>query len=225
MVRRAAGRRCDQLFRSGGYRHIGRMGMVGRLQIGQRQKEGFTIVELLIVIIVVAIIAAVTLVAYNGIQMRAENSKTLAAVDQYSKALQLYKTNNGDYPLTGGGFVFGCIAESGTCGMTSGANGPDCASIGSSGINNTLNTAIKTVISKIPSISDQTMQCESKVVKGALYIVYGNYYGGDNRNGYLLYYLRGDQPCNTPAGSSLVVPNGRIYYSSGTTRCYLQFDA
>lgn len=198
--------------------------MVGRLQNGQRQK-GFTIVELLIVIIVIAIIAAITLVAYNGVQMRAENTKTLAAVDQYSKALQLYKTNTGDYPLTGGGFVFGCIAESGTCAMVSGVNGPDCASIGASGVNATLNTAIKTVIPQIPAVSQQTLQCESKTVKGALYIVYGNYYGGDNRNGYLLYYLKGDQQCNTPAGSNLVVPNGRIYYASGTTRCYLQFDA
>ena len=190
-----------------------------------KQGGGFTIVELLIVIVVIAILAAMTVVAFNGVQARAENSKTLAAVDQYSKALQLYKTNTGDYPLTGGGFQFGCIAESGTCALVGGATGPDCASIGASGVNATLNTAIKTVIASIPSVSEQTLQCESKTVKGAIFIVYGNYYGGDNRNGYLLYYLKGDQPCTTPAGSKLVTPNGHIYYSTGTTRCFIQFDA
>lgn|GEM_PF-511627 len=198
--------------------------MVGLPKNDQHQ-NGFTIVELLIVIIVIAVIAAITLVAYNGIQMRAENSKTIAAVDQYAKALQLYKTNTGDYPLAGGGFQFGCIAESGTCAMVAGSAGPDCASIGASGVSNALNTAIKTVIASIPTVSSQTLQCESKTVKGALYVMYGTYFGPDIRNGYIIYYLKGDQPCTTPAGSSLVNPNGRIYYSTGTTRCYIQFDA
>ncbi len=200
------------------------MHMVGLRQKNQHQR-GFTIVELLIVIIVIGVIAAITIIAYNGMQIRAENTKTLAAVNQYAKALQLYKTNTGDYPLAGGGFQFGCIAESGTCAMVSGTAGPDCASIGASGVSNTLNTAIKTVIPRIPSASDQTMQCEGKTVKGALYVMYGTYFGPDIRNGYIIYYLRGDQPCATPAGSNLVTPNGRIYYSTGTTRCYIQFDA
>lgn len=176
-------------------------------------------------IVIIAILAAITLVAYNGITLRAENAKTKAAVDQYAKALQMYKTNTGDYPLTGAGFLYGCVAESGTCAMVGGTAGSDCAGIGVSGINNPLNTAIKTVIPTIPNVSDQTMQCEGKIVKGALYVVYGNFFGGDNRNGYLIYYLKGDQPCSTPAGSKLVNPDGRIYYSSGTTRCFLQFDA
>lgn len=190
-----------------------------------RNTTGFTIVELLIVIVIIAILAAITVVAFNGIQVRAENAKTLSGIDQYAKALQLYKTNTGNYPLAGGGFQFGCIADSGNCAMVAGTSGPDCASIGASVVNNTLNAAIKTVVNSIPAISDQTMQCESKSVKGAIYIMYGNLYGGDNRNGYILYYLKGDQPCTTPAGSKLVNPNGRTYYSSGTTRCYIQFDA
>jgi prepilin-type N-terminal cleavage/methylation domain-containing protein len=197
---------------------------IQQLQLESRQ-SGFTIVELMIVVIVIAIVATITIVVFNGINIRAENTKTLAAVDLYAKALQMYKANTGDYPLAGAGFQFGCIAESGTCAMVGGANGADCASIGASGVSNTLNTAMKTVIASIPSASSQTLQCETKTVRGALYIMYGNYFGPDIRNGYIIYYLNGDQACNTPAGSSLVSPNGRIYYSTGTTRCYIQFDA
>jgi len=40
---------------------------------GQKQ-SGFTIVELLIVVVVIAILAAITIVAYNGIQNRAKSS-------------------------------------------------------------------------------------------------------------------------------------------------------
>ena len=37
-------------------------------------RSGFTIVELLIVIVVIAILAAITIVAFNGIQERARAS-------------------------------------------------------------------------------------------------------------------------------------------------------
>lgn len=68
---------------------------------GQKQ-TGFTIVELLIVIVVIAILAAITVVAYNGITARAENSKTVSAVQAYRKALLQYALDNGAYPTTGG---------------------------------------------------------------------------------------------------------------------------
>ncbi|MCA9336117.1 prepilin-type N-terminal cleavage/methylation domain-containing protein, partial [Candidatus Saccharibacteria bacterium] len=40
----------------------------------KNKKTGFTIVELLIVIVVIAILAAITIVAYNGIQQRSRDS-------------------------------------------------------------------------------------------------------------------------------------------------------
>lgn len=65
-------------------------------------RRAFTIVELLIVIVVIAILASISIVAYNGIQARAENSKTVAAVNAYKKALQLYKLDNNSFPTNGG---------------------------------------------------------------------------------------------------------------------------
>lgn len=61
----------------------------------KRNSRGFTIVELLIVIVVIAILAAITIVAYNGIQQRARASAVSSALNQANKKLALYQV---DYP-------------------------------------------------------------------------------------------------------------------------------
>lgn len=62
-------------------------------------QKGFTIVELLIVVVVIAILAAITIVAYNGIQNRAKASAAQSAVSQVSKKIMAYAIQNGDqYP-------------------------------------------------------------------------------------------------------------------------------
>ncbi len=67
------------------------------LQSRLRQR-GFTIVELLIVIVVIGILAAIVIVAYNGAQGRARDSQRLSDVETIRKALEIYKINNGAYP-------------------------------------------------------------------------------------------------------------------------------
>jgi general secretion pathway protein G len=64
----------------------------------KRSSSGFTIVELLIVIVVIGILAAITIVAYNGVQQRAANSATTAVANTWLKALKLYKADNGRWP-------------------------------------------------------------------------------------------------------------------------------
>ena len=61
---------------------------------------GFTIVELLIVIVVIAILAAISIVAYSGVQARARDGSTLQSVRSIQKALELYKIDNSVYPPT-----------------------------------------------------------------------------------------------------------------------------
>lgn len=55
-----------------------------------KTKSGFTIVELLIVIVVIGILAAITIVAYNGIQSRARDAQRANDTAQIKKALLSY---------------------------------------------------------------------------------------------------------------------------------------
>lgn len=58
-------------------------------------KEGFTIVELLIVIVIIAILASISVVAYNGVQSRAANSKRESDLTTYQKAIVLARESTG----------------------------------------------------------------------------------------------------------------------------------
>jgi type IV pilus assembly protein PilA len=66
-------------------------------------QKGFTIVELLIVIVVIAILAAITIVAYNGIQNRAYDTTVQNDLATFFKKVELYKVNDSSsrYPTPG----------------------------------------------------------------------------------------------------------------------------
>jgi len=71
--------------------------------------RGFTIVELLIVIVVIGILAAITIVVYNGIQQRAHNTQTITAAKQWKQLISLYIVQNGGYAAlrSGGHYCLG----------------------------------------------------------------------------------------------------------------------
>lgn len=66
----------------------------------KRSQSGFTIVELLIVIVVIAILAAITIAAYNGIQQRARDSAAKSDLGQSVRLTEMANTdpNIGSYP-------------------------------------------------------------------------------------------------------------------------------
>lgn len=64
----------------------------------KQKQSGFTIVELLIVIVIIGILAAITIVAFNGSQARARDAGRIAKVKSIEKAIALYYTDNGTYP-------------------------------------------------------------------------------------------------------------------------------
>ena len=51
------------------------------------KNRGFTIVELLIVVVIIAILASITIVAYNGIQTRAQRSKIDTDIATINRAI------------------------------------------------------------------------------------------------------------------------------------------
>lgn len=71
------------------------------------KSSGFTIVELLIVIVVIAILAAISIVAYNGIQQRANNNARIANASNSVKLLSAYIATYGQYPLLEGNSCIG----------------------------------------------------------------------------------------------------------------------
>lgn len=66
-----------------------------------KQSSGFTIVELLIVIVIIGILAAITTIAYNGIQARANDSRMVSIVNQIEKALVLWHADANTPPRGG----------------------------------------------------------------------------------------------------------------------------
>lgn len=63
-----------------------------------QRERGFTIVELLVVIVVIAILAAISIAAYTGIQQRAEDTARLHAAKELQTVLALYHSDHGAYP-------------------------------------------------------------------------------------------------------------------------------
>lgn len=61
-------------------------------------KRGFTLVELLIVIVVIAILAAISIVAYNGVQNRSKASAAQSLASQVQKKAEIYNTVATGYP-------------------------------------------------------------------------------------------------------------------------------
>lgn len=59
-------------------------------------KGGFTIVELMIVIVVIGVLASITIVSYNGSQARAKTVQETKDIQNVADALDLYKTNVGN---------------------------------------------------------------------------------------------------------------------------------
>ncbi len=65
-----------------------------------RNSPGFTIVELLIVIVVIAILAAITIVAYNGISDRARDVVLQSETSSFAKVIESDKVVTGTYPAS-----------------------------------------------------------------------------------------------------------------------------
>ena len=181
----------------------------GRRGVMRTNQHGFTIVELLIVIVVIAVLAAITVVTYSGITQRASNAQRIAAAEQWIKSIKAYVYANGSYPLTGSQIF--CIGTNNPtdldvnpdvdCGLTGNVKHD---SVGTP----TFNQAIAT-ISTLPKFPSKSVDFGSYLTAGLLYRATDIYDPtGQNIPTYptLIYALDGaNQDCEL---GPLVVPFG-----------------
>ncbi len=80
-------------------------------------RKGFTIVELLIVIVVIGILAAITIVAYSGITARANTTKAQTNAANTQKVAEAFNADSGYYPSTVANFT--AVYTGGTSGPSS----------------------------------------------------------------------------------------------------------
>lgn len=66
------------------------------------KSQGFTLIELMVVVAIIGILMAAGIIAFSGAQRNARDAKRRADIDGISKALEQYYMNNGAYPATSG---------------------------------------------------------------------------------------------------------------------------
>lgn len=63
-----------------------------------RHRAGFTVLELIVVVVIIAILSAVSLIVYNGAQRSAMDAQVKQTVSDARKSLQVYYSFNNNYP-------------------------------------------------------------------------------------------------------------------------------
>lgn len=160
----------------------------------KRSVSGFTIVELLIVIVVIAILAAISVVAYNGIQARAYNTSVISAARNTVNLINSYVATNSAYPSTTSEL---CATQVNTCSNNVGTNvtADNSALIASM-------TAIGAPVQSPPS-------GDAGGYRGIVYYYYsaGTYNGASVPSAYIFYVLKG---MNSSCGLSKIANDVRI---------------
>lgn len=65
----------------------------------KKSRTGFTLVELLVAMAIVAVVMAAALVAFSGTRATARDGKRKADLETIRSALELYRSDAGGYPL------------------------------------------------------------------------------------------------------------------------------
>lgn len=74
--------------------------MLGSCSLMKRSGSGFTLLELLVVIVIIGLLAGFVAPKYFGQLGKAEVKVTRAQIDSFEKALDQYRLDTGHYPST-----------------------------------------------------------------------------------------------------------------------------
>ena len=76
--------------------HMNKTGVSNQASVVSR---GFTLIELLVVIAIIGLLASIVVASLSTVQAKARDARRVADVDQLRKALTIYSSNYGTYPL------------------------------------------------------------------------------------------------------------------------------
>jgi prepilin-type N-terminal cleavage/methylation domain-containing protein len=170
-------------------------------------KTGFTIVELLVVIVVIGILTAIGVVAFNNVQERAYSASTISTTDAYSKALRMYHIINGRFPNYGSAWstCLGSTADypassdfpAGACTKHTDTSGVATYDYASDAFYNELKTIMKTMPNpKVRVVKNSYPNGSSVIYRGIYYEHQNNAPGSPYVDwAYVEYVLKGKVPC------------------------------
>ena len=169
------------------------------IRVGAQKQTGFTIVELLIVIVVIGILAALVLNNIGTAQVQARNTQTINAAETYKKGLISYATANGAFPTTA---TFACLGGA--------YPGGKCVDNVNYATDAAFDTVLKTVIGgslPMPSIT-------AKPYDGMIFVPASV---GDTLDGvpanFIAYYLEGSTT-KCPVGPVVSYPGSGVAFTS-----------
>lgn len=76
-----------------------------RNSTGQRSRRGFTLVEIMIVVVIIGLLAAMAIPAFKRVIRRQQNSQVANDLRVFSQAFETYSTMNGKWPPNAGAGV------------------------------------------------------------------------------------------------------------------------